>query len=84
MYMMDKPTKWKYYLHMVEFTYNDWKQEALGVSPFESLYGRKCKTPINCDGLVNIVIIGLDMLKEMERQMVKIRQSLKEEKKKKR
>jgi hypothetical protein len=41
MCVMDKPSKWEDYLHLVEFSYNNWYQEALKMSPFEALYGRK-------------------------------------------
>lgn len=64
-------------MHLVEFVYNNGHQETLGMSPFESLYGRKCRTPIEWDDPFNRVVIGLDMLKEMEQQMVKIRYNLK-------
>ena len=77
-YVMDKPTKWQDYLHLVEFAYNNRKQEALGMSPFGSLYQKKCRTLDNWDGPVNKVIVGPDMLKEMEQQMVKIRQNVNE------
>ena len=30
MYMMDKPTKWEDYLHLVEFAYNNGQQAFLG------------------------------------------------------
>ena len=30
MYVMDKPTKWEDYLHLVEFSYNNGYQESLG------------------------------------------------------
>jgi hypothetical protein len=41
MYVMDKPSKWEDYLHLVEFAYNNGYQASLKVSPFEALYGRK-------------------------------------------
>jgi transposase InsO family protein len=41
MYVMDKPSKWEDYLHLVEFTYNNGYQASLKMSPFEALYGRK-------------------------------------------
>jgi hypothetical protein len=41
MYLMDKPSKWEDYLHLVEFAYNNGYQASLKMSPFESLYGRK-------------------------------------------
>jgi hypothetical protein len=41
MYVMDKPSKWEYYLHLLEFSYNNGYQTSLKMSPFETLYGRK-------------------------------------------
>jgi hypothetical protein len=40
MYVMDKPSKWEDYLHLVEFSYNNGYQESLKMSPFEALYGK--------------------------------------------
>jgi hypothetical protein len=41
MYVMDKPSKWEDYLHLVEFSYNNGYQTSLKMSSFEALYGRK-------------------------------------------
>jgi hypothetical protein len=41
MYVMDKPSKWEDYLHLVEFAYNNGYQASMKMSPFEALYGRK-------------------------------------------
>jgi hypothetical protein len=41
MCVMEKPSKWEDYLHLVEFYYNNGNQESLKMSPFETLYGRK-------------------------------------------
>jgi hypothetical protein len=41
LYVMDKPSKWEDYLHLVEFYYNNGYQASLKMSPFEALYGRK-------------------------------------------
>jgi hypothetical protein len=49
MYVMDKPSKWEDYLHLVEFSYNNGYQASLKMSPFEALYGRKCNTPVSWD-----------------------------------
>ena len=40
MYVMEKPSKWEDYLHLVEFAYNNEQQSSLGMSPYEALYGR--------------------------------------------
>jgi hypothetical protein len=41
MYVVDKPSKWEDYLHLVDFAYNNGYQESLKMSPFELLYGGK-------------------------------------------
>ena len=70
MHVMHQPKKWEDYLPLVEFAYNNDYQESLKMSPFEALYGRKCKIPINWINLVEIITIRPDMVKEMEHQVV--------------
>ena len=77
MYVMDKPTKWEDYLHLVEFAYNNGQQASLGMSPYEALYGRRCRTPVTWDNLVNKIVLGPELLREMEQEVVKIRKNLK-------
>ena len=47
------------------------------MSPYEALYGRRCRTPVTWDNSVNGVVLGPQLLKEMEQDIVKIRQNLK-------
>jgi hypothetical protein len=77
MYVMDKPSRWEDYLHLVEFTYNNGHHASLKMIPFEVLYGRKCNTLVSWDNLADKEVIGLEMLKEMEDQMIKIKHNLK-------
>ena len=76
-YVMDKPSKWEDYLHLVEFSYNNGYQASLKMSPFEALYGRKCNTPVSWDNPAYRVVVGPNFLREMEEQMIKIKQNLK-------
>eukprot|EP00253_Pinus_taeda_P016570 PITA_16570 len=69
MYVVHQKWKWEEYLLLVEFTYNNGYLESLRRSPFEALYGKSCNTPISWSGPVNRVLIGLDMLTDMEREM---------------
>ena len=73
MYVMDKPTRWEDYLHLVEFAYNNGQQASLGMSPYEALYGRRCRTPVSWDNPANRIILGPGFLKEMEQEVAKIR-----------
>jgi hypothetical protein len=77
MYVIDKPSKWEYYLHLVEFSYNNGYQKSLKMSPFEALYGRKYNTPVSWDNPTDRAVVGPDFLKEMEEKMLKIKQNLK-------
>jgi hypothetical protein len=38
MYVMDNPSKWGDYLHLVDFSYNNGYQDSLKMIPFEALY----------------------------------------------
>ena len=49
----------------------------MGMSPYEALYGRRCTTPVTWDNLVNRVVLGLELVKEMEQEVVNIRHNLK-------
>jgi hypothetical protein len=76
MYVMDKPYKWEDYLYLVEFAYNNGYQDSLRMSPFESLYGRKCDTPVSWNNPGDRVVLGSEFLKDMEDRVVKIKQNL--------
>ena len=77
MNVMDKPSRWEDCLHLVEFAYNNGYHASLKMSPFEELYGRKCNTPVSWDNPADRVVVGPELLKEMEDQMIKIKQNLK-------
>jgi transposase InsO family protein len=77
MYVMYKPSKWEDYLHLVEFPYNSGHHASLKMSPLEALYGRKCNTPLSWDDPTNIEVLWLELLKDMEDQMVRIKKNLK-------
>jgi hypothetical protein len=76
MYVMDKPSKWEDYLHLVEFAYNNGYQASLKMSPFEALYGRKCN--MRWDNPSDREVVGPELLREMEEKMMKIKQNLKD------
>jgi hypothetical protein len=39
--------KWDKCVSLAEFSYNNSCQESLRMAPFEALYGRRCRTPLN-------------------------------------
>jgi hypothetical protein len=77
MYVMDKISKWEDYLHLVDFDYNNGYQTYLKMSPFETLYGRKCNKLVSWDNPTDRAVVRPYFLREMEEQIVKIRKNLK-------
>jgi hypothetical protein len=47
------------------------------MSPFESFYSIKCNTPVIWNNPADQIVVGPELLKEMEDQMIKIKQNLK-------
>ena len=78
MYVMHQQSHWEKYLPLVEFAYNNSYHSSIGMPPFEALYGRPCRTPLSWDRLEDRVIIGPELIHEMEAQVRQIRQRLKE------
>jgi hypothetical protein len=78
MYVRTKPNKWEDYLHLVELAYNTGYQTSTKLSAFKILYGRKCTTPIIWDNLADRLMVGPEMLQEMENMVRKVQQNLKE------
>eukprot|EP00253_Pinus_taeda_P008867 PITA_08867 len=50
---------------------------SLQMSPFEVLYGRKCRTPLSWSGPEDKLRLGPEMLKEMEVMVKRVRSNLK-------
>ena len=66
MYVMNNPTKWDDYLYLAEFTYNNGYRTSAKMSPFEVLYGWKCRTQVTWDSSVDQLMLGPDFLMDLE------------------
>ena len=77
MFVRDYHKKWEDYLHLVEFAYNNHYQVWAKISPFEIFYGRKCNTPISWINPDGILMLGPDLLKEMELTVKHVQRNLK-------
>ena len=77
MYVRDYPKKCEDYFHLVEFAYNNHYQASTKLSPFEILYGRKCNTLITWINPVDRLMLGPDMLKELELTVKQVQCNLK-------
>jgi hypothetical protein len=68
---------WDKSLPYAEFAYNNSYQSSLKMAPFEALCGRKCRTPLFWNQTGENQLFGLEIIKEAERQVEKIRENLK-------
>ena len=73
----DYPKKWKVYLHLVEFVYNNHYHALDKLSPFEILCGRKCNTPISWSNPIDMLMLGHELLKELELTVKQVQSNLK-------
>ena len=77
MYVMNNPIKWDNYMHLTKFAYNNGYHPSTKMSPFEVLYGWKCRKPVTWDSLVDQLMLGPDLLKELEQLVTKVQLNLK-------
>ena len=68
--------KWEDCLPYAEFSYNNSFQTSLKMSPFEALYGRKCRTSLNWSQTGDSRIFGTDLILVAEKQVKEIRDRL--------
>jgi hypothetical protein len=76
-YVMEKPSKWEDYLHLVEFDYSNGHQASLKISPFDAFYSKKYDTLVSLDNPTDREIVGPELLREIEEKISKIKQNLK-------
>jgi hypothetical protein len=60
---------WDKSLSYAEFSYNNNYQVSLKISPFEALYGRKCRTPLYWDQTGERQFFRPEIIQEAEEQV---------------
>jgi hypothetical protein len=68
---------WESWLPLAEFAYNNSYQESIKMAPFEALYGRKCRTPLNWIEPGERRYYGIDFVEEAEKKVHIIQQNMK-------
>ncbi|WVZ80310.1 hypothetical protein U9M48_027800 [Paspalum notatum var. saurae] len=62
-------TSWDKSLPYAEFSYNNSYQASLKKSPFEALYGRRCRTPLFWNQTGEKQVFGPDLIRDAEQQI---------------
>ena len=61
--------KWDECFTLDEFSYNNSYQESIRMAPFEALFGKKCRTPLNWVEVGDRGYFGSDFIKEAREQV---------------
>jgi hypothetical protein len=67
---------WDKGLALAEFAYNNSYQASLKMAPFEALYGRRCRTPLNLSQAGERTLFGPKLVQEAEEKVGVIRENL--------
>ena len=67
---------WEDHLPLVEFAYNNSYHASIRMSPFEALYGRKCRSPLCWDAVGERSILGPDWVQQTSERVTEIRQHM--------
>jgi hypothetical protein len=68
---------WELWLPIAEFAYNNNYQESMKMAPFEALYGRKYRTPLNWIEPGERRYYGIDFIDEAKKKVHIIQQNMK-------
>ena len=68
---------WEKWLPLAEFSYNNSYQASIKMAPFEALYGRKCRTPLNWIELDKRRYFGIDFVTKAKEHVHIIQQHMK-------
>ena len=69
-------TSWDKCLPYAEFSYNNRYQTSLKKTPFEALYGRKCRTPLYWDQVGEKQVFGPEIIEDAEQLVQVVQENL--------
>jgi hypothetical protein len=70
--ILEFPQKWDDCVPLAEFSYNNSYQESIKMAPFEALYGRRCRTPLNLSEPGEQWVFRPNLVKETEERVQRI------------
>ncbi|WRX23200.1 Integrase [Theobroma cacao] len=74
--VVDLRGKWDRYLPLVEFAYYNSFQASIQMAPFEALYGRRCRSPIEWLKVGERKLLGLKLVQDATEKICMIRQTM--------
>ncbi|GKB45321.1 putative reverse transcriptase domain-containing protein [Tanacetum coccineum] len=75
-YEIDFGKGWVNHLPLVEFSYNNSYHASIKATPFEALYGRKCRSPVCWAEVGEVQLTGPEIVQETTEKIVQIKQRI--------
>ena len=75
--ILDFKENWVKYLSLAKFAYNNSYQTSIGMTPFEALYGRRCRTPVCWDEVGERKINDMKLIEISSEKIRIVRERLK-------
>ena len=72
--VMDFTGSWDTKLHLMEFSYNNTFQTTIGMTPFEVLYGKWCRSSLSCDEVGERELIEPELVRVTNDAIQKLKQ----------
>ena len=69
--VLDFQGSWDEHLPLVEFGYNNSFHSSIGMSPYEALYGRPCRSPICWEEIGDRALLGPEIV-EQTTEMIRV------------
>ncbi|GJS67461.1 putative reverse transcriptase domain-containing protein [Tanacetum coccineum] len=67
---------WELHLPLIEFSYNNSYHASIKATPFEALYGRKCRSPVCWAEVGDAQLTGPELIHETTEKIVQIKQRI--------
>ena len=70
---LEFPSSWDSHLHLMEFAYNNSFQATIGMTPFEVLYGKCCRSLVCWNGVGEPRLMGSELVQSTNEAIQNIR-----------
>nr|GEY55941.1 putative reverse transcriptase domain-containing protein [Tanacetum cinerariifolium] len=74
--VIDFGNGWVNHLSLVEFLYNNSYHASIKATPFEALYGRKCRSPICWTEVGEAQLLGPELIQESTEKIIQLKQRM--------
>ncbi|GJT11265.1 putative reverse transcriptase domain-containing protein [Tanacetum coccineum] len=75
-YVIDFGKGWVNHLSLVEFSYNNSYHASIKATPFEALYGRKCRSPVCWAEVGQVQLTGPEIVRKTTEKVIQIKQRM--------